>query len=173
MHYKDMNEEQLQEVAMVEIAATILEDTKEPFEYHELLKRVGDIKGYTEEDLMKRIANLYTDMSMDGRFVNLGNARWGLRGWYPFDQTEEELSAEATRERKRRAREREEEEEELYGDDAEEFDEFEDLEDELDDLANEEDAGDFDELDDNDNDSFPADEFDNSDSEFEDDDEEV
>lgn len=163
MHYKEMNEDQLQEVAMVELAATILEEAKEPFEYHDLLKKVGNIKGYTEEDLMKRISNLYTDMSLDGRFVNMGNARWALRAWYTYDQTEEELSAEASKERKRRAKERKEEED-LFDDEAEEFDEFEDLEDELDDLANEEDSEDFDELDDSD-DSFVSGELNDTDYE--------
>ncbi|AOM81551.1 DNA-directed RNA polymerase delta subunit [Salisediminibacterium beveridgei] len=169
MHYKDMNKDQIQEVAMVELAATLLEETQQAFEYHDLLKKVGDIKGYSEEDLMQRISNLYTDMSLDGRFVNLGNARWGLRSWYPFDQTEEELSAEASKERKRRAKERQEEED-LFDDEAEDFDEFEDLEDELDDLANEEDAGDYDELDDTPDSSYPADEL-NDESEFEDEEE--
>ncbi|SES19160.1 DNA-directed RNA polymerase subunit delta [Salipaludibacillus aurantiacus] len=148
MSLKDFTEEQLQETSMIEIANELLTEQNNPIEYHSLLKQVGEAKGLSDEQLTNRISHLYTEMSMDGRFVNLGDNRWGLRSWYPFDQTEEDLSQEATKARKKRAKEKEEEEG-FYDDLSEDFDEFEDLEDELDDLANEEDT-DFDEVEDDD-----------------------
>ncbi|UTR16286.1 DNA-directed RNA polymerase subunit delta [Salipaludibacillus sp. LMS25] len=145
MSIKDYSNEQLHEISMLEIAYELLSEEKKPIDYHALLKQVGDVKDMTEEQLNKRISHLYTEMSIDGRFVNIGDSRWGLRSWYPFDQTEEELSQTATKERKRKAKEDEED----YLDDTEDFDHFEDLEDELDELANEEDT-DFDDLDEED-----------------------
>ncbi|WP_280770489.1 DNA-directed RNA polymerase subunit delta [Salipaludibacillus daqingensis] len=145
MKLKDYSEEQVLEVSMLEVAYAILEEQKKPEEYHSLLKRVGGFKGLADEQLTSRISHLYTEMSVDGRFVNLGDNSWGLRSWYPFDQTEEELSQAASKARKKRAKDKEDEDK--FDEDPEDFDEFEDLEDELDDLANEEDT-DYDELDD-------------------------
>ncbi len=149
MKLKDYSEEKISETSMIEVAHAILDEQKKPAEYHALLKRVGEVKGLADDQLTRRISHLYTEMSIDGRFVNLGDNSWGLRSWYPFDQTEEELSQAASKARKKKAKEKEDED--AFDEDPEDYDEFEDLEDELDDLANEEDT-DFDELD---NDEFP------------------
>ncbi|PYZ92469.1 DNA-directed RNA polymerase subunit delta [Salipaludibacillus keqinensis] len=148
MGIKDYTEEQLHEISMIEVAYELLEEQKKPAEYHALLKRVGDVKKLPDEQLTSRISHLYTEMSIDGRFVNLGDNSWGLRSWYPFDQTEEELSQAATKARKKRAKEKEEEDD-RFDEDPEDYDAFEDLEDELDELANEEDT-DFEDLDEDD-----------------------
>lgn len=139
MSIKDYTVAELKEISMLDIAYEILLDLKEPVDYYTLLKQVADAKGLTEEKTTQRIAHLYTEMSVDGRFVNAGDNRWGLRSWFPFDQTEEELSQENKTRKKKRA---EEEKEEGFDEDEEDFDEFEDLEDELDELANEEDEDD-------------------------------
>ncbi|MDQ0257380.1 DNA-directed RNA polymerase subunit delta [Evansella vedderi] len=138
MSIKQYSESQLQEMAMLEIAYEILaESNKTPADYHSLLKEVAAAKGMSEEAVKERIAHLYTEMSMDGRFVNIGDNRWGLRSWYPFDKTEEELSqANKTRKKKRSE---DDDDDDFFDDEEEDFDEFEDLEDELDEIANEED----------------------------------
>jgi DNA-directed RNA polymerase subunit delta len=149
MKLKDYSEEQISETSMLEVSYAILDEQKKPAEYHALLQRVGQVKGLADDQLTRRISHFYTEMSIDGRFVNLGDNSWGLRSWYPFDQTEEELSQAASKARKKKAKDKEDED--AFDEDPEDYDEFEDLEDELDDLANEEDT-DFDELD---NDEFP------------------
>ncbi|MFA9559893.1 DNA-directed RNA polymerase subunit delta [Evansella sp. AB-rgal1] len=154
MSIKQYTESQLKEMAMLEVAYELLSETKNPAEYHTLLKQVGEVKGLSEEVLKNRIAHLYTEMSVDGRFVNIGENRWGLRSWYPFDQTEEELSlANKTRKKKRKD---EEEDDDFIDDDVDDFDEFEDLEDELDELASEEDD-DFDDDDEDIDEEFDED----------------
>ncbi|MDG5787352.1 DNA-directed RNA polymerase subunit delta [Evansella sp. AB-P1] len=148
MSIKQYTELQLKETSMIELAYDLLLETNNPINYHSLLKDVAGKKGMTEEAMKNRIANLYAEMSMDGRFVNLGDNQWGLRSWFPFDKTEEELS-QTNKPRKKKRKDEDEEEEEIYlEDETEDFDEFEDLEDELDELANEEDEDeDFDEED--------------------------
>ncbi|WP_416147798.1 DNA-directed RNA polymerase subunit delta [Salipaludibacillus sp. HK11] len=164
MKLKDYSKEQISEVSMIEVAFALLFEQKKPAEYHTLLKRVGEVKGLPDEFLTQRISHLYTEMSVDGRFVNLGDNSWGLRSWYPFDQTEEELSQAATKVRKQRAKDKEDEGK--FDEDPEDYDEFEDLEDELDDLANEEDT-DFADLD---TEEFPTDVVDKSDDDDEEED---
>ncbi|UTR12235.1 DNA-directed RNA polymerase subunit delta [Evansella sp. LMS18] len=135
MSIKQFSEAELKEMAMLEVAYELLRESNSPVDYYTLLKQVADAKGLSEEKTKERIAHLYTEMSIDGRFVNVGDNRWGLRAWYPFDQTEEELSLET----KARKKKRKDEEDDDFFDAEDDFDEFEDLEDELDELANEED----------------------------------
>ena len=46
--------------------------------------------GVTKEELGDRIAQFYTDLNIDGRFIALSDQTWGLRSWYPYDQLDEE-----------------------------------------------------------------------------------
>ncbi len=133
---------------MIEVTFELLTEKNSPEDYGVLINRVAEIQGLTEERKQERIAHLYTQMSLDGRFVNLGDNRWALRSWYPFEQTEEELSQMMPKKRKADA-------EEALEDELEEYDEFEDIEDELDELANEEDA-DVDESDEFDTEEEPV-----------------
>ncbi|PTL38338.1 DNA-directed RNA polymerase subunit delta [Alkalicoccus saliphilus] len=144
MSLKDYTEEQLKEISMIEVTFELLEEKNSPEDYGVLINRVSEIQGLSKERRNERIAHLYTQMSLDGRFVNLGDNRWALRSWYPFEQTEEELSQMMPKRRKAAK------EEEGFDDELEEYDEFEDIEDELDELANE---------DDTDVDELPEDEF--------------
>ncbi|WP_147802719.1 DNA-directed RNA polymerase subunit delta [Alkalicoccus halolimnae] len=140
MSLKDYTEEQLKEISMLDVTFELLDEKNSPEDYGVLIDQVGEIQGLSQERKHERIAHLYTQMSLDGRFVNLGDNRWALRSWYPFEQTEEELSQMMPKKRKAAK------EEEGFDDELEEYDEFEDIEDELDELANEEDT-DTDELD--------------------------
>ncbi|PYZ96113.1 DNA-directed RNA polymerase subunit delta [Alteribacter lacisalsi] len=145
MSLKQYDEIELKELSMLEIAFEVLREKGSSEEYHVLLKHISQMKKISDEELKDRIANLYTEMSLDGRFVNLGDNKWGLRSWYPFDQSEEELS-QTNKPKKKKMKASADDDDDLFGDEDDDFDEFEDLEDELDELANEEDEDeDFDE----------------------------
>ncbi|QKS72789.1 DNA-directed RNA polymerase subunit delta [Paenalkalicoccus suaedae] len=161
MSLKDYTKEQLAEISMLDIAYELLVEQNSPADYQALLSRIAELRDMTETQIQERISHLYTQMSIDGRFVNLGENRWGLRSWYPFDQTEEELSQTMPKKKKARAEEDEEVVDEF---EVEDIDEFEDLEDELDDLANEEDT-DFDELDEDEEEEYDEEDEDEDDDE--------
>lgn len=144
MALKDYTEEQLKEISMIDVTFELLVEKNSPEDYSVLIDRVAEIQGLSMDRKLERIAHLYTQMSLDGRFVNLGDNRWALRSWYPFEQTEEELSQMMPKRRKA-------EKEDGFDDEFDEVDEFEDIEDELDDLANEEDT----DLDEVEEDDFP------------------
>ncbi|TMW72140.1 DNA-directed RNA polymerase subunit delta [Alteribacter natronophilus] len=139
MSLKQYDEIELKELSMLEIAYEVMKEKGSSEEYHVLLKQVSEMKEISNEELKDRIANLYTEMSLDGRFVNLGDNKWGLRAWYPFDQSEEELSQTNKPKKKKMKASADEDEDDLFDSEDDDFDEFEDLEDELDELANEED----------------------------------
>ncbi|BAB07512.1 DNA-directed RNA polymerase subunit delta [Halalkalibacterium halodurans] len=142
MKLAELSKEEIQELSMVEVAYLVMKETKEPFNYQDLLKKVAELKGMSEEQMLDRIGYLYTDLNIDGRFVTLGDNRWGLRSWYPLEQVEEEITGPT----KKKAKAKAEEEVDELDENIEVFDdEFEDLEDELDELAESEDSDEEDE----------------------------
>jgi DNA-directed RNA polymerase subunit delta len=145
-----MDREELLEMSMVEIAFEIMKESKNPFDYYDLAKQVAALKGMSEEELNERIAFLYTDMNIDGRFHSLGDNRWGLKSWYPLEQAEEEITTPVKPRKKAKA---ELDDVDTMDDDFEDYeDEYEDLEDELDEIADDDDLDDDDDFDDSDDD---------------------
>lgn len=142
--FSNLSNEEIQEMSLVEIAYELMKQEKQPFLFHDLVKRAAEIKGISKEVVAERISYLYTDLNVDGRFISLGENRWGLRTWYPYEQAEEEVTQTVKRKKSKRVDDDEEDLEiELDEDfddlDEELDDEFEDIEDELDDLISEED----------------------------------
>jgi DNA-directed RNA polymerase subunit delta len=83
--------EQAREVPMVDLAFNILKAANTPFYYRDLMAEIAKVKGYTEEDVLRLIAQLYTEINVDGRFACVGNNLWGLKRWYPVDNKEGEM----------------------------------------------------------------------------------
>lgn len=85
--------EQTAEMAMVDLAHAILVDRNEPITFHDLLKQVAEIKNMNEEELQQIMVQFYTEVNLDGRFVNVGNSTWGLKKWYPVEQYDDVTQA--------------------------------------------------------------------------------
>lgn len=154
--------EEIKELSMLEITFELLKNEKHPFVFNDLVKRVAKIKGMSESDVKGRISFLYTDLNVDGRFIALGDNKWGLRTWYPYDQAEEEVTQTIKRKKAKKAEDKAalELEEDLD-------DEYEDLEDELDELVSDEDD------DEDDDDDEDEDEVKHKKIDLDDDDDEV
>ncbi len=155
--------EQVVEMSMVEIAFEILQNAKQPVQFYDLVKQIAEIKGLSKTAVENRIAYFYTDMNIDGRFVSLGDNKWGLKTWYPVESSEEELGATNKPTKRKKASEDDYDFEEDFDD--EDFDELE-VEDEFvedDDLADDDD-------DDDDDDEEELD-FDEEDEDFDEEDE--
>jgi DNA-directed RNA polymerase subunit delta len=132
-------QEELRETAMIELAFEIMSDSKEPkaFSFHDLVEEIQKKVGLSEAEVRQRIAQFYTDLNIDGRFVTLGDNHWGLRSWYPVDQSEEDLVA-TVKTKKRKAK--------RYAKD--DLDEFEDAEDDYEEYNDVDSLEDYEELDD-------------------------
>jgi DNA-directed RNA polymerase subunit delta len=78
--------EKIRETAMVDLAYDYLKSTGEPQLYRIILDAVGNQKGFTKQDIENYIAQLYTEINIDGRFVCVGRSLWGLKHWYPIEQ---------------------------------------------------------------------------------------
>jgi len=85
--------EQAKEVPMVDLAFDVLKAANTPFYYRDLMAEVAKVKGFTDEEIMQVIAQLYTEINVDGRFACVGNNLWGLKRWYPVDNKEGEMGS--------------------------------------------------------------------------------
>lgn len=150
--------EELVEMSMIELASKILFDEKKAINFRDIFSKIAEIKGFSEEEKKEKIAQFYTDLNVDGRFITLGSSMWGLKRWYPVEQAEEEIKAPAKKKtKKKKAAVTEEETEEgldIVDEDIDEIvDGFDDPEDHVDEVFD-----DFDELDEDEDDN--ADEVD-------------
>ncbi|MFB6466260.1 DNA-directed RNA polymerase subunit delta [Cytobacillus sp. Hz8] len=175
MSLKQYSKEQLQEMSFIEIAYEILEGSKQPVSFNEMMDEIKGILELSENDVRAKIAQFYTDLNIDGRFLALGENRWGLRVWYPIDQIEDEIVA-PVKPKKKKAKKVVEEEEVV--DDFEDTDEDHDFDD-TDDFDADDDSDDDDLLEDDleeedfeeaDEDLLEEDEYDIEDEDLEDED---
>lgn len=163
MSLQGYSKEQLKELSLIEMAYEFLKNSKQPISFHDLIKEIAAATEITEDEIRSRIAQFYTDINIDGRFLSLGDNRWGLRVWYPVDTQEEEVVT-VIKPKKKKAKKVVDE------DDLEDFDEIDEDYDELDEFADEDDLLDDDEdelLDDLDD----VDDLDDDDDVIDDDDE--
>ncbi|WP_175552342.1 DNA-directed RNA polymerase subunit delta [Seinonella peptonophila] len=83
----NMTAEKQRETAMVDLTYQLLHEKGEPMTYQDIMQSVAAIKNFRKEDVARYIAQLYTEVNIDGRFVCVGRGLWGLKHWYPLDQT--------------------------------------------------------------------------------------
>ncbi|MEH7030831.1 DNA-directed RNA polymerase subunit delta [Priestia megaterium] len=153
----------LKEMSMIEIAYALLEEKtdRQAMSFQEIIAEIKAAAEMSDQELKTRLAQFYTDINIDGRFLTVGDNHWGLRGWYPFDQAEEEVIPVAKPKKKKAV--------------VEEVEDFDDLEEDLDyedvdDLDEEEDFEDIDELEE-DEDDLAEDDFDDLEDDLDDDEE--
>lgn len=82
-------EERAKEMPMVDLAFEVLKAANTPFYYRDLMQEIAKIKGLSDEEVMQVIAQLYTEINIDGRFACVGSNLWGLKRWYPVDKSED------------------------------------------------------------------------------------
>ncbi|MCM3364132.1 MULTISPECIES: DNA-directed RNA polymerase subunit delta [Bacillaceae] len=118
--------EELKEMALIDVAYEIMNGGKTPYAFNELMNEVAKLVGLSEEEVNERIAQFYTDVNIDGRFLSLGDNRWGLRLWYPVDKSEEDVVT-VTKPKKKKSKK-------AVAEDFDDFDSLDEDEDEFDDF---------------------------------------
>jgi DNA-directed RNA polymerase subunit delta len=137
---KQLSKEELNEKSLIELAYQVMEEKKKAYAFSDLVKELAGMLDLTKDEIRSRIVQFYTDINIDGRFLSLGENRWGLRIWYPYDQIDEEV-APAVKSKKKKAKKVTEDEEDLdLMDDDLDYDDLDDFEE--DDLIDEEDEDD-------------------------------
>jgi len=98
--FAHIDSEKLSEMALVDIAYEILRKTNRTYNFRELMDELVTLRKMTNEQLMAIIAQVYTEINIDGRFVCLGDNVWGLKRWYPTDTVEETQEGGGTKKKK-------------------------------------------------------------------------
>ena len=149
MSLNQYSKEQLQEMSFIEITYDLLVESKQAKPFNEIMDEIISVLNLSEKEVKSRIAQFYTDMNIDGRFLALGDNRWGLRVWYPVDHVEEEVVP-VVKPKKKKAKKAKDEDD---FDEVEEdlgFDDIDEFEEEI--IDDEDDSFDEDDLDDTDDD---------------------
>lgn len=101
--------------SMVNVAFDVLTENKRMMNFLELFKEVCKRLEFNDEQACDRISNFYTNLTLDGRFVNLGDNERDLRSNQTYDKVHIDMNDVYT----------EMEEESIANTDIEEYDEEE------------------------------------------------
>ena len=71
---------------MVDIAYELMSKKKREVAFAKLWEEVSQIRGLTQAQADDRIAQFYTDMTLDDRFVHLKDNKWDLRSRHKFEE---------------------------------------------------------------------------------------
>ncbi|MFC6232245.1 DNA-directed RNA polymerase subunit delta [Paenibacillus allorhizosphaerae] len=88
-----ISSEQAKEMPMVDLAFELLKTANTPFYYRDLMSEIAKIKGLSDDEVMQVIAQLYTEINIDGRFACVGTNLWGLKRWYPVEKSEDAVGS--------------------------------------------------------------------------------
>lgn len=129
MSLQQLSKEEFKEMSFIEVAKLILQEKKEPMLFSDIVNEIGAYLELSESEVRTKMLQFYTDLNIDGSFLTLGENRWGLREWYPYDQIDEEviIPVKPKKKKKKAVVEEEYDFEEDY--EEEDFDEEDDIDD--------------------------------------------
>ncbi|MBD2871598.1 DNA-directed RNA polymerase subunit delta [Paenibacillus arenilitoris] len=84
-----LDPERVKEMPMVDLAFEVLKAANTPYYYRDLMMEIAKIRGLSAEDVNQFIAQVYTEINIDGRFACVGSNMWGLKRWYPVERSED------------------------------------------------------------------------------------
>jgi DNA-directed RNA polymerase subunit delta len=88
-----ISKDRAMEIPMVDLAFEVLRSANVPFYYRDLMGEIAKLKGLSEDEVKQVIAQLYTEINIDGRFACVGSNLWGLKRWYPVDKSEDAITS--------------------------------------------------------------------------------
>ena len=138
MSLKTMKKDELELMSNKDIAYLILEESKRKLNTADLFKKIIKLLELPESTFEKKIADFYTALSTDKRFILLDNGKWDLRSNHTSDKVikvSDEEDEESDEENEEEEEELEEDIEEDSFDDTDESDYDDDTNEELKDLV--------------------------------------
>lgn len=72
--------------SMVDVAFSVLTDAGSTVKFKDLYNLVCEKLELSEEEKADKISNFYTNLSLDGRFVTLGENEWDLRSRQKYEK---------------------------------------------------------------------------------------
>ena len=72
--------------SMVDVAYGLMTKKKKPVDFYKLWQEVSEIKGFDQNNQEENVSLFYTNITLDGRFITVGENRWDLRSRHKFDE---------------------------------------------------------------------------------------
>ena len=76
----------MNEKSLLDLAYEVISASKGHVTFKALWNKVCKAKGLNEEEADAKVSQFYTNLLLDGRFVNLGDNAWDLRSRHTFDK---------------------------------------------------------------------------------------
>ena len=86
MSIKSMKKDELELMSNKDIAYMIMEESKRKLNTADLFKKIIKLLDLPESTFEKKIADFYTALSTDKRFILLDNGKWDLRSNHTSDK---------------------------------------------------------------------------------------
>ncbi|WP_066297340.1 MULTISPECIES: DNA-directed RNA polymerase subunit delta [Bacteria] len=135
MSLYELTKEELKEMSFIEVTYELLKGRKDAMAFKDIMDELTSLLDLTEDQVKSKIAQFYTDLNIDGRFLGLGDNRWGLRVWYPIEQQEEDVVTEIKPKKKKSKKAKDEDDLDLDYDDLDDedvdYDDIDDIDDEF------------------------------------------
>lgn len=75
---------------MTDIAYNVVSRRKKGVPFIQIWQEIIKIKGLDESAQQKKIAEFYTELMLDKRFISLADNKWDLRSRHTFDESKME-----------------------------------------------------------------------------------
>ena len=72
--------------SLIEHAYDFVSAQKEPISFAKIWEAVKEAACLSEEEALAKVSRFYTNLTLDGRFVTLGENNWDLRSRHTFDK---------------------------------------------------------------------------------------
>ena len=72
--------------SLIEHAYDFVSAQKEPISFAKIWEAVKEAAGLSDEEASAKVSRFYTNLTLDGRFVTLGENNWDLRTRHSFDK---------------------------------------------------------------------------------------
>lgn len=92
---KELSQEEVEQMSMVDVANIVLLEEKQPLSFLDTFNKVAALKEWNNDTKKSKVAQFYTDLNVDGRFISNGSNTWGLKRWYKLDEISEDLTTES------------------------------------------------------------------------------
>lgn len=81
------------EKSNLDVAFELVSRKKVPVAFSKLWEEVSQIQGLSEEEAKLKAGKFYTSLTLDGRFITLGENTWDLRNRHTFDKTRVDMNS--------------------------------------------------------------------------------
>jgi DNA-directed RNA polymerase subunit delta len=78
-------------MSMLEVAEHLMSRKKTPQPFKKIAQEVSELMGMSEDDLRKKITRFYADLTLSGKFLNVGGDKWDLKSRQKFEMFENQF----------------------------------------------------------------------------------